>query len=114
MGAAPPGGRREDVDLAAGAALAASDRWARLDPYERERLLRRVAELIVQHNDELAAIESRDPGKPLVNARTIDVPRTAKLVEPIPVERIFGNRRDGPHVGSARPHPVPGRQMRAM
>ena len=72
-----PRGRREDVDLAVRAARGAFDRWARIDPYERERLLRRVAELIVQHNDELAAIESRDTGKPLVNARTIDVPRTA-------------------------------------
>jgi aldehyde dehydrogenase (NAD+)/phenylacetaldehyde dehydrogenase len=72
-----PRGRREDVDLAVHAARGAFDRWARLDPYERERLLRRVAELLVQHNDELAAIESRDTGKPLVNARTIDVPRTA-------------------------------------
>lgn len=67
----------EDVAEAVASAKAAQPRWAATDPYERERVLRRAGELILAQADALAELEARDTGKPLVNARAIDVPRTA-------------------------------------
>jgi aldehyde dehydrogenase (NAD+) len=59
-------GTSEDVDLAAAAAWTAfaTTPWAR-QPYERARLLRRVADLIDAEAARLAAIESGDNGKTL-------------------------------------------------
>lgn len=54
-----------DVDLAVGAARRAlmSDQWRSLTGVERGRLLRRLAEAVRAHADELASIEVRDNGK---------------------------------------------------
>jgi len=54
---------REDVDRAVRAASAAFPTWRRTLGKERGRLLRRLAELIAQHAQELATIETRDNGK---------------------------------------------------
>jgi aminomuconate-semialdehyde/2-hydroxymuconate-6-semialdehyde dehydrogenase len=45
---------------------------------ERGRLLHRLADLVEQHLDELALADTRDMGKPITDARTRDVPRTAQ------------------------------------
>lgn len=56
-------------------ALAAAQRafrdpaWARMDPAERGRLLRKIAALIVERADEIARTESTDNGKPLREAK---------------------------------------------
>lgn len=70
-------GAAADVDAAVASARKAQPAWARIDPYEREKILRRTAEIIVERNDALAKLESLDSGKPYANARLIDVPRTA-------------------------------------
>jgi aldehyde dehydrogenase (NAD+)/phenylacetaldehyde dehydrogenase len=70
-------GRREDVDLAVEAATRAFEPWARLDPNERAKILWRAGELVLSHLPELAKLEALDTGKPISNARLIDVPRTA-------------------------------------
>jgi len=70
-------GRREDVDAAVASARAAFPRWARTDPNDRARILWKAGELIMARLEELARLEARDTGKPISNARTIDVPRTA-------------------------------------
>src|SRR6516225_5981473 len=69
-------GDAEDVDLAVGAARRAledSD-WTRLSASDRGRLIWRIGDLILEHADELAALESIDNGKPLAVARAADVP----------------------------------------
>ncbi len=53
----------EDVDRAVRAARAAFPAWKRTFGKDRARLLRRLAELIDAHADELGAIETRDNGK---------------------------------------------------
>ncbi|MCO5105492.1 MAG: aldehyde dehydrogenase family protein [Burkholderiaceae bacterium] len=67
-----------DVDRAVRAARRAYDGagtepaagpWGRADASERGRVLRRWADLIDAHREALAAIESRDTGKPLTQAR---------------------------------------------
>jgi phenylacetaldehyde dehydrogenase len=68
----------DEIDAAVEAARAAQPAWARLDPSDRTRVLFRVAQLVEQHADELAELESRDVGKPLAEARSRDVRFTAQ------------------------------------
>ncbi|QKV19294.1 aldehyde dehydrogenase family protein [Oricola thermophila] len=55
-----------DVDAAVAAARTAFENrpWARMTATERGRSLTRLGELVDRHRDELAALESRDTGKP--------------------------------------------------
>ena len=55
----------EDVDRAVRAATKAFDGWSTTTPAERSLALLKLADRIEEHADELAAIESRDAGKPL-------------------------------------------------
>src|SRR5438270_9981788 len=57
-------GDAEDIDRAVKAARRAFDQgdWARMRPPERERILLRIADLIEQHGDELAQLETLDNG----------------------------------------------------
>jgi acyl-CoA reductase-like NAD-dependent aldehyde dehydrogenase len=63
----------EDVDHAVTVARAAlSGEWSTMAPAQRERLMRRWAELIETHNDHLAQLESLDNGKPIRHTQHID------------------------------------------
>jgi aldehyde dehydrogenase (NAD+) len=74
-------GRKEDIDRAVTAARAAiSGDWGNLTPVERGRLLYKLGQLISDHQEELAAIEVRDVGKPLTQARN-DVIACARYCE---------------------------------
>lgn len=64
-----PRGGREDVDRAVRAANAESVRWSALPGRERARLLNRLADALMSAQDELAATETRDNGKPLAQSR---------------------------------------------
>src|SRR5262245_18771012 len=59
----------EDVDAAVEAAKTALTDWLETTPGERAELLLKLADLIDEHTDELAEIESRNVGKPLSYAR---------------------------------------------
>ena len=66
-------GGAQDVDRAVAAARAALPGWRAVDPYERGRILQRLADLLEANADELAALESRDAGKPFGDAvREVD------------------------------------------
>jgi len=69
-----------DVDDAVAAASAAATDWRETDPVERGQRLYAVAGLIREHADELAALETRDQGKPLSQARS-DVTSGARYFE---------------------------------
>lgn len=73
-------GGADDADRAVTAARAAFDEgpWPRLGFAGRGALLHRLADLVEQHADELAMADTRDMGKPITDARTKDVPRTAQ------------------------------------
>ncbi len=68
-----------DVDAAVRAARQAfeSGVWARRSPAERKAVLLRLAELILEHREELALLDSLNMGKPVMDAYTIDVPGAA-------------------------------------
>jgi len=67
-----------DVDLAVTSARQALERgaWRTTSASERGRLLNRLADLLEQHADELAYLESLDNGMPLSTARNIALPLT--------------------------------------
>ncbi len=68
-------GAAEDVDRAVRAARRAFEagEWALADPAQRKRVLLRLAELIDEHAEELAQLESADVGHPISDARNVDV-----------------------------------------
>ncbi|MGO1770518.1 MAG: aldehyde dehydrogenase family protein [Microbacterium sp.] len=76
-------GSAADIDAAVQAARAAFDdgEWSQLPGRARARVLTRVAELMRERSDELAAAESLDVGKPISLARAIDVNNTADTFE---------------------------------
>lgn len=69
-------GDSEDIDRAATAARNAfeSKAWSGMDARDRGRLLYRLADLIEEEKDELAALESLDNGKPVKDAKAADLP----------------------------------------
>ncbi|KAF5443168.1 hypothetical protein F2P56_035750 [Juglans regia] len=75
-------GDSEDVNQAVAAARKAFDEgpWPKMPAYERQRILLRFADLIEKHNDELAALETWDNGKPFEQAAKIEVPMLARLM----------------------------------
>ncbi|GLJ46248.1 hypothetical protein SUGI_0974390 [Cryptomeria japonica] len=72
----------EDVDLAVKAARAAFDHgpWPRMSGQERGRILHKYADLLLQHLDEIAALETWDSGKPLDMVKMGDVPTSANIM----------------------------------
>jgi aminomuconate-semialdehyde/2-hydroxymuconate-6-semialdehyde dehydrogenase len=71
-----PDSDRRDVELAVEAAQDAAPAWAALPHGERARHLHRLADAIEARLDELAREESRDSGKPVKLARSVDIPRS--------------------------------------
>ncbi|MDV6227639.1 betaine-aldehyde dehydrogenase [Nitratireductor aquimarinus] len=69
------------VELAVEAARAAQPAWAKLKPVERGRILRRAADLLLKHNEELAALETLNTGKALQETLVADAPSAAEALE---------------------------------
>lgn len=71
-------GGKEEVDFAVRAARRAlNGPWKKLTLVERSKILRRIGDLILERQEELAMLESLDTGKPFSLANKIDVPRAA-------------------------------------
>jgi phenylacetaldehyde dehydrogenase len=74
-------GDAEDINRAVRAARAAFEDgpWSRMTPSERGRIVWKIGDLILDHVDELAQLESLDNGKPFLVAQAADVPLAADL-----------------------------------
>ena len=74
-------GDAEDINRAVRAARQAFENgpWSRMTPSERGRIIWRIGDLILEHADELAQLESLDNGKPFAVAQAADVPLAADL-----------------------------------
>ena len=59
----------EETDEAVARAARAFPAWRAVSPFDRGRLLRRLATLVEENGEELARIESRNVGKPISGAR---------------------------------------------
>jgi phenylacetaldehyde dehydrogenase len=70
-----------DIDRAVRAARRAFEDgpWGRLTPSGRGRIIWKIGDLILDHLDELAQLETLDNGKPYSVARVADVPLAADL-----------------------------------
>jgi len=84
----------EQTDAAIERAAAAFPAWRAVSPGDRGRLLRRFADLVDDHLEELAQLEVRNSGHPIGNARW-----------------EAGNVRDVLHYYSAAPERAAGRQI---
>lgn len=83
-----------EVDAAVRKAAAAFPAWRAVSPGDRARLLRRFAEVVDAHTDELAALEIAEAGHPVGNARW-----------------EVGNLRDVLHYYAGAPERLTGRQI---
>jgi len=76
-------GDSEDINRAVISARAAFRKggWSQLPPAKRKAVLLRLAELIRQHGDELALLETLDVGKPISDSLKVDIPAAARCVQ---------------------------------
>ena len=75
-------GQAADIDTAVASAQAAwkDRRWRGLAPRARMDVLLRFADLVQEHSEELALLESLDMGKPISDMLNIDVPEVLKTI----------------------------------
>ncbi|WP_374259226.1 aldehyde dehydrogenase [Aquabacterium sp.] len=75
-------GQAADVDAAVQVARRTFEAgvWSRQAPVARKKVLQRWAELMVQHKDELALLETLDMGKPIQYSLTVDVPLAVRCI----------------------------------
>ena len=68
-------GGEEDINLAVSAARKCFDsgKWGKVPPNEKGKIIWKIAELIDEHTEELAQLESLDNGKPVAIAAGADV-----------------------------------------
>jgi len=66
----------EDIDLAVKAARKAFDEgpWSKMGTAERSRLMYKLADLMEEHKDDLAQLETLDNGKPIRETTNADIP----------------------------------------
>jgi phenylacetaldehyde dehydrogenase len=74
-------GDRADIDAAVKAARKAFDSgpWSRMTSSERGKLIWKLADLLDEHTEEFATLETLDNGKPLAIARAADVPLASDM-----------------------------------
>ncbi len=70
-----------DIEEAVESARAGFKVWSKMSGTERGRILKKAAALLRERNDELAAIEVTDTGKPLSEALEVDVATGADALE---------------------------------
>ncbi|MCT9870413.1 aldehyde dehydrogenase family protein [Paenarthrobacter aurescens] len=76
-----PAGDELDVDLAVSAArIALEGRWGSVLPHQRAQLMHRLADLIEERGEEIAALEALEQGKLLDVARTVEVGMAADYI----------------------------------
>lgn len=80
-----PNSSKEDVENAYKAAKSAFPTWSQTTLEERSRILIKISELLETNLQRFAEAESKDNGKPISLAKTVDIPRAASNF------RFFGN-----------------------
>jgi phenylacetaldehyde dehydrogenase len=75
-------GDKEDINRAVAAARKAFETgpWRKMTSSERGRIIWKFADLLEQHTEEFATLESLDNGKPISVARVADVPLAVDLL----------------------------------
>jgi aldehyde dehydrogenase (NAD+) len=77
-----PAAERADVDAAVAAARAALDGpWGKMSARERGRIVRKLADRLMERADEIARLETLHNGKPIMESRHIEIPASAECFE---------------------------------
>src|SRR3954468_2529155 len=83
-----------DVDRAVAAARRLFDdrRWSDQPPAARKKVLLQLADLVREHLDELALLESLDVGKPIRSTRPLYAPTAAKTIQwyAETIDKVYG------------------------
>ncbi|KAL6641185.1 hypothetical protein ACP70R_019366 [Stipagrostis hirtigluma subsp. patula] len=89
---------KADVDLAVNAAREAFDHgaWPRMSGYERGRILNKLADLVEQRTEEMAALDGADGGKLLLLGKAMDIPFAVQML------RYYAGAADKIHGESLR------------
>lgn len=101
-----------DMEDAIQAARHAFDKgpWGRMDPTARAKCMYKLADLIEKNQEELAALESLNNGKPFEVAKKADLPLTIQTYRYYAgwIDKIQGSifPMDGPFVGQVLKEPV--------
>ncbi|WFU47240.1 aldehyde dehydrogenase [Sinorhizobium terangae] len=76
-------GNSKDIDAAVAAARAAfeSGIWRKKEPLEKKKIMLRWADLIRQHGEELALLDTLDVGKPIMASLNVDVRLAAEGIQ---------------------------------
>lgn len=72
-----PNSSKDDIEVAYIAAKSAFSEWSQTPIDERSRIMLRISELIEANLEKLAEAESKDNGKPLWLAKSVDIPRAS-------------------------------------
>jgi betaine-aldehyde dehydrogenase len=72
---------RDSIDAAVRAGHGAFTAWSTLPAIERSRILLKAVAILRERNDELAAIETKDTGKPFTETSTVDIVTGADVLE---------------------------------
>lgn len=67
----------QDVDKAVQAAQKAFESWKKTSPIERQNILLKIADIIDEHAEYLATVETMDNGKPIRETMAADIPLSA-------------------------------------
>ncbi|MGB0737775.1 MAG: betaine-aldehyde dehydrogenase [Ilumatobacteraceae bacterium] len=73
-------GERE-VDAAVASAREGFEVWSSMTAMDRSRILRRAVQIIRERNDDLAALDTLDAGRPIAETSSVDVPTGADVIE---------------------------------
>ena len=73
-------GERE-VDAAVASAREGFEVWSAMTAMDRSRILRRAVQIIRERNDDLAALDTLDAGRPIAETSSVDVPTGADVIE---------------------------------
>jgi aldehyde dehydrogenase (NAD+) len=73
-------GDKEDIDRAVKAARAAFPTWSETPAAARSIMLNKLADLLEQHKEEFAVLETQNNGKPIFETMAIDLPMTIDCI----------------------------------
>ena len=93
-----------EIEVAVESAQRGFEVWSAMPPLERGRILSRAVAIIRERNDELAALDTLDTGKPIAETTTEDVVTGADVIEFYAglVQTLHGETIDFPGRGFAR------------
>ncbi|WP_297203013.1 aldehyde dehydrogenase family protein, partial [uncultured Pluralibacter sp.] len=87
-------GKQADVDRAVASARSAFDSgcWSQAAPAKRKAVLGALAELMEQHHEALALLETLDTGKPIRHSLRDDIPGSARAIRwyAEAIDKVYG------------------------